>query len=155
MIPRNDSLDTFWDTVDDRLFKIRNSMNIEGVKRSLALFQPPINPALLVRAAAAGLDLSGVISQLNTPLPHYRFNVWIQKAVDLCNELKSFGSEFLSVLEKKDAEAWQLLRQGHELRMLQLARKVRERQVAEAEGNITALELSKAIAEDRRDEYHS
>ena len=29
-----------WDTVADRLFKIRNCMNIEGVVRSLALFQP-------------------------------------------------------------------------------------------------------------------
>jgi hypothetical protein len=155
MIPRNDFLDSFWDTVADRLFKIRNSMNIDGVKRQLALFQPPINPALLVAAAAAGLDLSSVVAQLNTPLPHYRFNVWIQKAVDLCNELKAFGAEMLAALEKKDAEALQLLRQGHEIKMLQLARKVKEDQVREAEGNITALELQRAIAEDRRDEYHN
>jgi hypothetical protein len=155
MIPRNDSLDTFWDTVQDRLFKIRNSMNIEGVKRSLALFQPPINPALLVAAAAAGLDLSGVIAQLNTPLPHYRYNVWIQKAVDLCKELQSFGAAMLAAMEKKDAEALQLLRQTHEITMLKLARQVRKRQVDEAEGNIAALELQRAIAEDRRDEYHN
>ncbi len=155
MIPRNDSLDTFWDTVQDRLFKIRNSMNIDGVKRQLALFQPPINPALLVAAAAAGLDLSGVIAQLNTPLPHYRFNTWMQKATDLCNELKSFGAEMLSALEKKDAEALQVLRQGHEIKVLQLARLVREQQVREAEGNITALELQRAVAEDRRDDYQN
>jgi hypothetical protein len=155
MIPRNDFLDKFWDTVQDRLFKIRNSMNIDGVKRALALFQPPINPALLVAAAAAGLDLSSVIAQLNTPLPHYRFNVWMQKATDLCNELKSFGAEMLAAMEKKDAEALQLLRQNHEITMLKLARRVRERQVAEAEGNIAALELQRAVAEDRRDEYHN
>jgi hypothetical protein len=155
MIPRNDTLDGFWDTVADRLFKIRNSMNIDGVKRQLALFQPPINPALLVAAAAAGLDLSSVVAQLNTPLPHYRFTTWMQKAVDICNELKSFGAALLSALEKKDAEALQILRQTHELTMLQLARKVKEQQVREAEGNITALELSRAVAEDRRDEYHN
>ncbi len=29
-------------------------MNIEGVVRQLPLFEPPIDPALLVKAAAAG-----------------------------------------------------------------------------------------------------
>jgi hypothetical protein len=152
-IPRNERLDRYWDTVGDRLFKIRNSMNIDGVKRQLALFEPPIDPSLLVRAANAGLDLGSVMSQLNTPIPNYRFSVWMQKAVDLCNELKGFGSAFLSALEKKDAESLQLLRQSHEIKMLNLARKVRKKQVEEAEGNIRALELSRVMAEERHDEY--
>jgi hypothetical protein len=152
-IPRNDRLDSFWTTVQDRLFKIRNSLNIDGVKRQLALFEPPINPALLVAAEAAGLDLSTVISQLNTPLPHYRFTVWMQKAIDLCNELKSFGAEFLSALEKKDAEDLQLLRQSQEIRLLNLVRKVKQKQIDEANGNITALQLQRVMAEDRHTEY--
>jgi hypothetical protein len=152
-IPRNERLDKYWDTVADRLFKIRNSMNIDGVKRQLALFEPPIDPALLVKAAAAGLDLSSVLAQLNAPLPCYRFNVWLQKATELCNETKSFGAAFLAALEKKDGEALQLLRQGHELKMLELVRKVRERQVAEAEENIEALKGSRALADLRKVEY--
>ena len=152
-VPRNERLDKYWDTVQDRLFKIRNSMNIDGVKRQLALFQPPIDPALLVKAAAAGLDLGSVLSQLGAPLPLYRFSVWMQKATDLCNEVKSFGGALLSALEKRDAEALQLLRQGHEIRMLQVARKVRLRQIEDAEENIKALELSQALAMERYDEY--
>lgn len=152
-IPRNERLDKYWDTVADRLFKIRNSMNIDGVKRQLALFEPPIDPALLVKAAAAGLDLSSVLAQLNAPLPCYRFNVWLQKATELCNETKSFGAAFLAALEKKDGEALQLLRQGHELKMLKLVRKVRERQVAEAEENIEALRKSQELAALRSAEY--
>lgn len=35
------------ETVADRLYKIRNSLNIEGVKRTLALFAPPIDPGML------------------------------------------------------------------------------------------------------------
>ena len=56
-VPRNDKLLSYWDTVADRLFKIRNSLNIQGIFRQLALFEPPIDPALLARAAAAGLDV--------------------------------------------------------------------------------------------------
>ena len=42
MWPPNDTLLGYWDRVDDRLFKIRNCMNLQGVRRELALFQPPI-----------------------------------------------------------------------------------------------------------------
>ena len=57
-IPPNEKLLGYWDTTADRLFKIRHAMNIEGVARQLPLFEPPIDPALLVRAAAAGIDLT-------------------------------------------------------------------------------------------------
>ncbi|WP_437943248.1 neuraminidase-like domain-containing protein [Sorangium sp. So ce281] len=152
-VPRNERLDGYWDTVQDRLFKIRNSMNIDGVKRQLKLFEPPIDPALLVRAAAAGLDLGSVLAQLNAPLPCYRFGTWIQRAVDLANELKGFGAALLAALEKKDAEELQLMRQGHEIKMLELVRLVRQTQITEAEENITALTLSRALAEERLTEY--
>src|SRR5690606_14305531 len=58
-------------------------------------------------------------------------------------------------LEKQDAEDLSLLRQGHEIRMLELARDVRRQQVREAEENIRALELSKALAEERYEDYRS
>lgn len=152
-IPRNSKLDSYWDTVADRLFKIRNSMNIDGVKRALALFEPPIDPALLVKAAAQGIDLSTVLAQLNQPKPHYRFRVWIQKAMDLVNEVKSFGGALLSALEKKDAEELSRLRQGQELELLRLTTKIREEQIKEAEENIVALEASRVIAEQRQQNY--
>ncbi|AUX48445.1 hypothetical protein SOCE26_099790 [Sorangium cellulosum] len=154
-VPRNERLDRYWDTVQDRLFKIRNSMNIDGVKRQLKLFEPPIDPALLVRAAAAGLDLGSAVAQLGGALPCYRFGTWSQRAIDLANELKGFGAAVLAALEKKDAEELQLLRQGHEIKMLELARRVRQAQIAEAEENIKALELSRALAEERHTEYRT
>ena len=58
----------YWDTVADRLFKIRHCMNIEGVVRPLALFDPPIDPGMLVKAAAAGIDISSIVNGLNQPI---------------------------------------------------------------------------------------
>ena len=74
-VPRNDKLLTYWDTVGDRLFKIRNSLNVQGIFRQLALFEPPIDPALLARGAAAGLDIGAVVNGVNQPLPgfYHRF----------------------------------------------------------------------------------
>src|SRR4051794_20566671 len=73
-VPQNDKLLGYWDNVADRLFKIRHCMNIEGVVRQLPLFEPPIDPGLLVRAAALGVDLSSVLSDLDAPVPYYRFS---------------------------------------------------------------------------------
>jgi hypothetical protein len=87
-VPRNDKLVSYWDTVADRLFKIRNSLNIQGIFRQLPLFEPPIDPALLARAAAAGLDVGAVISGINQPLPLVRFQVLVQKATEICQEVR-------------------------------------------------------------------
>ena len=57
-IPQNDKMLAYWDRIAERLFNIRHCRNIDGVERSLALFAPPIDPGMLVRAAASGLDIS-------------------------------------------------------------------------------------------------
>src|SRR5690554_3822657 len=91
-VPPNDRLLSYWDTIADRLFKIRNCMDIEGRVRDLALFDPPIDPALLVRARAAGLDPQQALRLLSdTPLPHYRYAALYPKAVEACNEVRSLG----------------------------------------------------------------
>ena len=50
-------------------------MNIEGVVRQLPLFEPPLDPALLMRAKDAGLDLNTILDDVNISLPNYRFQV--------------------------------------------------------------------------------
>ena len=92
-VPRNDKLLGYWDTVADRLFKIRNSLNIQGIFRQLPLFEPPIDPALLARAAAAGLDVGAIVNGLNQPLPLVRFQLLVQKAAEICQEVKVAGQQ--------------------------------------------------------------
>ena len=95
-IPQNDKMLGYWDTVADRLYKIRHCMNIEGVVRQLALFEPPIDPGALVKAVAGGLDISSALADLNAPLPLYRFNVLLQKANEVCNDVKALGGALLA-----------------------------------------------------------
>lgn len=152
-IPRNKQLLEYWDTVADRLFKIRHCMNIEGVVRVLPLFEPPIEPGMLVRAAAAGVDISSALSDLAAPLPHYRFQVVLQKAVELCNDVKSLGAALLAALEKRDAEELALLRAGHEIQVLTAVREVRHRQIEEAREAVQGLEKARQLAEQRKEYY--
>jgi Tc toxin complex TcA C-terminal TcB-binding domain/ABC toxin N-terminal region/Neuraminidase-like domain/PA14 domain/Putative peptidoglycan binding domain/Salmonella virulence plasmid 28.1kDa A protein len=148
-IPRNDKLLKYWDTVADRLFKIRHCMNIEGVVRQLPLFEPPIDPALLVRAFAKGIDISSVLNDINAPLPNYRFIYMLQRALGLCNELKSLGNALLSALEKKNAEELAALRASHESSLLKAAREVKQQQIDEAKFAREGLEKTREITDER------
>lgn len=154
-IPKNDKLLGYWDTVADRLFKIRHCLNIEGLARQLALFAPPIDPGLLVKAAAAGLDIGSVLSSLNAPLPHYRFETLVQKAYEVVGDVKSLGSELLSALEKKDAEELALLRSTHEMQVLTAMRAVKQRTIDEALAAKRALEASQRVLEERATFYET
>ncbi len=148
-VPRNDKLVGYWDSVADRLFKIRNSLNILGVFRQLALFEPPIDPALLARATAAGVDVAAVVSGLYQPLPLIRFQFLIQKAAEICGEVKSLGSNLLSAIEKEDNEALSLLRAKHERVILERAESVKYSQWQEAIKAREGLEESLANAAQR------
>jgi hypothetical protein len=152
-VPRNDKLLSYWDTVADRLFKIRNCMNLQGIVRQLALFEPKINPMLLVKAAASGMDLASALSDLNAPLPHYRFRVWLQRAVDITNELKSLGSALLSAIEKKDAEALALLRSQHEQAVNDAMKAIKKKQTDEAAKSLESVKRSKATVNERYQHY--
>ncbi len=152
-IPQNDKLLGYWDTVADRLYKIRHCMNIEGVVRQLSLFEPPIDPGALVKAVAGGVDISAALADLSAPLPLYRFNTLLQKANEVCNDVKGLGGALLAALEKKDGEALGLLRQGQELKLLEAVKLLREKQVDEAKGNLLGLQKSKVVVETRRNYY--
>jgi Tc toxin complex TcA C-terminal TcB-binding domain len=145
-VPKNSKLLGYWDTVAGRLFKIRHCMNIEGVVRQLPLFAPPIEPGLLVKAAAAGVDISSVLSDINAALPHYRFNVMAQKATELCAEVKSLGAALLAALEKRDAEELALLRTRHEADLLKRVEQIRKDQIEESKESLAALRKSRDVA---------
>ncbi len=152
-IPRNEHLLKYWETIDDRLEKIRNCMNIEGVERQLALFAPPIDPALLVRARAAGLSIGDILGRGEGSVPNYRFRVLAQKATELIQGTISLGASFLQALEKRDAEALAQLQATHEIEMLELAKDSKVLLVNESEKNLEALNKGAAVVEKRQEYY--
>ena len=152
-VPQNEKLLAYWDTVDDRLFKLRNGMNIEGVRRSLSLFEPPIDPALLVRAAAAGLDLGSLLDSAGVSRPNYRFNVLLARAQSVAGSVKALGQALLAALEKQDAEGIALLRQDHEMNLLDHVKRSKEQALREADANLAAAKQSKVMATARQQYY--
>lgn len=155
-LPNNDKLIKYWDLIADRLFKIRNCKNIEGLTRQLSLYESPIDPALLVRARAMGISTESFLSQLyGAKRPLHRFSYMVQKTNELLGDVKALGGAMLSALEKKDAEAIALLRSTQEYEMLTKVRSVKEQQVEEATKNLEGLRISQSNTQQRFDYYAS
>ncbi len=152
-IPKNDKMLSYWDTVGDRLFKIRHCMDIAGVVRPLALFEPPIDPGMLVRAATVGIDIGSIVSGLNQPIGPIRSLFMIQKAIELCGEVRNLGSALLSALEKGDAEHLATIRQRHDIQIQQMAQEVRFLQWKQSQENTTSLLTSRKTALERLNYY--
>ncbi|WP_026600884.1 hypothetical protein [Methylomonas sp. 11b] len=152
-IPRNEKYIGYWDTVGDRLFKIRNSLNLQGVFRQLPLFAPPIDPAMLARAIAAGVDIGAIIDGSAGALSPVRFQFLLQKALEMAQEVKSLGGQILSALEKKDGETLSVLRARHEVGMLGLVEAVKYAQWQEAIKNREGIEANLQTAFQRFRHY--
>lgn len=154
-VPPNDKMLGYWDTVEDRLTKIRNCLSITGEPLSLPLFAPPIDPGLLIAARAAGLDIGSVLADVNEPPPLQRYSVLAARATELVSEVKAFGAQLLSALEKKDAEALALLRANQEIQLLAAMRVVKQDAVAEANANLAAAQAAQHAADTRYQYYNS
>ncbi|MBM7494339.1 hypothetical protein JOD64_005561 [Micromonospora luteifusca] len=152
-VPRNDKLFGYWDTVADRQFKIRNSMTIEGVVRQLPLFEPPIDPALLVRARAAGLDIASVLSEVTAAPPTYRFHTLVTQALALADDVRNLGAALLAAMEKRDAEALAMLRATHETELADAIEEIREKQEAEARRQVEVLRAQRSTLVSRYQHY--
>ena len=152
-VPRNDNLLAYWDRTADRLFKIRHCMNLEGVVRQLPLFEPPLDPGMLVKATAAGIDVSSLVSGLNQPLSPVRGSLLIQKSLEICAEVRAMGTAMLGALEKNDTEQLTLLRQSHEKAIQQRVQDVRFMQWREAQEATNGLLRSRETIFDRYRHY--
>ena len=154
-VPPNDKLLGYWKTVGDRLFKLRHCQNIEGVTRQLALFDAPIDPGLLIKAQAAGVDLSSVLSDILAPLPNYRFAVLYVQALDFVNAVRAYGAQLLSALEKSDAEALAVLLATTRQQLLSDAAQIFDWRVQQAQSKIDALNQALALQQSRYNNYHT
>ncbi len=152
-LPPNENLRSRWDRVEDRLYKIRHCKDITGADRQLALFAPEIDPALLVRAKAAGLSMEDVLLSTSGELPPYRFNYLIEKAKQYSSTVQTFGTALLGALEKKDVADLERLRSLHEQNLLALGTRSREREIEVATEEIAGLERLRTSIQHRHDHY--
>ncbi|MGA9671980.1 MAG: hypothetical protein WBQ94_22400, partial [Terracidiphilus sp.] len=150
-VPPNGQLLAYWGTVAQRLYNIRHCLNLQGQPQPLPLYAPPINPLALIEAEGSGSSYSSATQSA----PIYRFSVYLQKAVELTNDVREYGALILSALEKQDAENLAVLRANQEINIQTLILGVKTENVQEATDQITALQNQQAVVQVRSNYYSS
>lgn len=151
--PENEQFMKYWDRVEDRLYKIRRSLTIEGIFRQLALFAPELDPAALVQSLAGGQGLSAALADQDAQVPFFRFNLLLDKAKDMASTVIDLSAALLSTLQSQDAEQLAILQNNQEQQIHDLTLKVKQSEVDHAEAELEALRVSKEILGTKIDYY--
>lgn len=147
--PENEEFIGLWDKVEDRLYKIRHCLDITGKRLELPLFQVSIDPKQLIQTIGSGPH----VPVSSVQLPHYRFSYMIAYARSIVETVIQFGSELLSVLEKRDAEALAILYSKQEGIMANLMTTIKEKAIEALKEEAKALSASLNSAKDRKSHY--
>ena len=152
-VPGNKQFMSYWDRVEDRLFKIRHCLNIKGEKQLLALFEPEIDPMQLVRAAASDNSVMGAMMHMQSGVPNYRFRYMLERAKDITGTVIELGSAMLAALEKTDAEALSILSNTHEQNILNMTTMQKEKQIEDLLKNLEGIKENLNSAKNRYNTY--
>jgi hypothetical protein len=148
-IPANSTFEGYRERVEDRLRKIRASLDILGIAAPIPLFEPPLDPMALVTAAAAGDVDTGALAGAAAAVPHYRFSTVFRRAQELVDKLRQSGTDLLNVLERRDAEELGLLQSRQEGVILGLTRGIKEAEVTIATERLEELRAARTGTVDR------
>ncbi|KAJ4179617.1 hypothetical protein NW755_012342 [Fusarium falciforme] len=143
-VPLNPKLKQLRSLLNERLYNIRNSLDIQGRPVTYALIEPLIDPGALM---APGMGMSEAISvalgDQNSPLPCQRFEFLLHRALDLCSELRSLGERLLAATERKENESFSALRQRHAVAIQKMMLDIKNLQLKEAQQAIDSLLINR------------
>lgn len=139
-VPTNPKLLDLGALINDRLFKIRNCQDINGVTRNLSLFEPPLDSGMIAQALSRGMCLTALLNDSIGPMPNFRFVALLEKALETCSELKQMGASSIAVRQFKDAEGLAALQSRQESLMQSITMDMKKLAKIEMEKSITELQ---------------
>ncbi|HAK78033.1 MAG TPA: hypothetical protein DCM71_14260 [Runella sp.] len=140
--PTNQTLKALWDRLNDRLYKLRNGLNINGDRQMPSMYGSAIDPARLLLAAQNGGINPYDNSSLKANRSVYRFREMAPHTESLINLVVEFGGQLYSALVQKDNEQLQVLQATHQINMLNVVAQTYQYQIDEAASEIAALKVN-------------
>lgn len=151
---QNEKLLGYWQTLEMRLFNLRNNLSIDGQPLSLPIFAAPADPAALLSAAAAASGGSKALPSADA-IPAMRFPQALESARSLTVQLMQFGSTLRELIERRDAEAMSELLQNQAGELMLSSLRIQEQALTELDAEKKTLEQSRAGAQSRFDSYRT
>lgn len=145
-LPANPQYEALRTLVQDRLWKARNNLDINGRPIVYSMMEPYIDPGQMARALQSGAAgaVSSLISDRDSPMPYQRFSYLVGKALELCNELRAMGDQFLQAKEKQDSEALSCLKARQDTVRQKMQMELKALQRDEITKTIESLQLTRS-----------
>ena len=153
-IPPDPNVAARWDTVNDRLGKLRKNLDINGNPRTIPQFSQVSDPLELARIRGTA-GSSGSVRPPVTGDNWYRYPVLFGYAREFTTELISFSSRLLSSMEKGDEEALRVLSARQSEKLVALSLQARDAEIKQLEYQKNSLQSAKSAAQARFDYYDS
>lgn len=141
-VPFNPVYSAYRIKAEVNLFKLRNCMNIAGMKRELEPFAAPTDTTSGLPSIGAGGQLV-IPGNLSIKPTQYRYDLIIERAKQLAQQANQFESVYLSTLEKKDAEAYTLMKAKQDMKLSKANVKLSDLRIKVAEGEVELAQLQK------------
>jgi len=151
-IPTNPIIEALQLRGELNLYKIRTCRNIAGVERELDLYAAPTDTisGLPVIGAGGQLSLPGTVTFMPTP---HRYAVIIERTKQLVSLAQQVEAAFLSSIEKRDAEFYNLMKARQDIRTTRAGIRLQDLRIKTAEGEVKLSELQKDRSQLQADNY--
>jgi len=153
LTPINDQLLRLFALPGERMDNLRNNRSIDGTPLMIELFSPPTDPRQLVRDLAAGNSGAPRPMGGQVKVIAFRWRVSFEVALRASQLLSEFGSQVLNLLERGDQAELQETQQEQLRELGEFARTLQEQTLEQLRQQVTALEYSKAVVQERAAAY--
>ena len=135
------------------LYKIRTCRNIAGIERELDPYAAPTDTT----TGLPTIGLNGQLTQagrLVIPATQYRYAYIVERTRQLVSLAQQAEAALLGALEKRDAEAYSLLRARQDISVNRASVQLQSLRITEAQDGIGLAELQLARSQTMRDQYN-
>ena len=151
--PVDSAVLAYWNRFEGRLYNLRQHLSIDGHPLALGLFETPTDPKELQLARLAG-DGAGGTQGGGTPLlwPQ-RFMVLLERARNAVQQVIQFGANLQGVLERRDADALNVLQQTQQGGLLALMNEAHGANLASLRHSLAGLQSTQAATLARQQHF--
>lgn len=151
--PVNESLVRLFNLPVERLYNLRRNLTLDGNPLDIAPFSPPADPKQLMRdRLAGGAGSSRAIGGRVTVIA-FRWRISFDLAQRAVQTLQDLGNQVLNLMERRDAATLAQTQQLHLVELGDFARSLQAQTIDQVRMQVTALEQSRAVAQQRADAY--
>lgn len=150
-VPPNPVLQRLRSRGETNLYKLRNCLNIAGIRRRVEPYSAPTDVESSLPTIQDG-QLAFPGSRTLDPTP-YRYGTLIDRAKELVDHAQQVESRLLSALEARDREAYKRLQAKQDKRLAEAGVRLQTLRMRKAQDRVTLSRLQRAKARIRHEHY--